>query len=161
MRMLIRLLELIKWLPVRSYDPMHKHRRPLGHFMHYRLVELGADIVIGLQDQLHQILTQKLTDRELAEQVMSLRYRALAFSLRDRWGRCPFDGNNPTQLANLIALPPRLVDDAYRLIRTGNRLEFLFPPANADTDDTPTTSQVEEDDETPRVLDDPSAASQD
>ena len=108
MRMLIRLLELIKWLPVRSYDPMHKHRRPLGHFMHYRLVELGADIVIGLQDQLHQILTQKLTDRELAEQVMSLRYRALAFSLRDRWGRCPFDGNNPTQLDNLIALPPRL-----------------------------------------------------
>lgn len=108
------------------------------------LVELSAADVVMLSDTLTEILrSDELTIEDKAHAILGLRLQALALSMRDQFGRIPYDAQSERDLRVLAVIPTDRAKQGLALLAEDTGCAWLNPdheapgPAANDEEDPP------------------------
>lgn len=117
---------LRRWL--KPKDP-HFKLRPVAEqrFGRWLLVELGANDYVVLIDLLSRIQHSDVDSDTKGQQMVGLRYMALAMSLRTPFGRVPLDYNNQADLLWLGNQPYSQLVQPLKAIAQLSDIPWLDP----------------------------------
>lgn len=103
------------------------HSREARPWQGFMITELGGAEHTLLLDTLHAICRSDSDDQTKGSQMLGLRLQALAYSLRTKSGRIPFDANDEKDLKHLACYPISQAANATRILSEISDIPWLMP----------------------------------